>query len=144
LGWLKEEPDKVENCRMIITPAERGEIKIITSAFTLTEVLYLNFNDRIPATEAEKINAFFENDYILTVALDREIAKSAQKLVWEYGVHPKDATHLATALQVALEIVDTFDEELITRFNNRIGTPPLKIGIPRYPLQLSLDDQNRG
>lgn len=139
LGWLKEESDKIENCRSVILAAEKGEVKIITSAFTLVEVLYLKHNDPIPKEDAETVRAFFENDYILTVALDSEIAKTAQNLVWDFGVRPKDATHLGTALQVAVEIVDTFDDELSRKFNKKIGNPPLKIGKPNYPLQLELE-----
>jgi len=142
LGWLKEEEDKVEECRGVISAAENGDIKIFTSAFTMVEVLFLNRNNPIPQEDSERVRAFFENDYILLVTLDREIANVAQDLVWNYGVPYRDAPHLASALQVAVEIVDTFDDTLIQNFNNRIGTPPLRIGRPHCPLQLNLDDNS--
>lgn len=141
LGWLKEEQDKVEDCRRVINAAESGDVKIITSAFTLVEVLFLDRNTPIPQEDSAKVRAFFDNEYILTVGLDREIAEAAQNLVWNYNVPYRDAPHLATALQVAIETVDTFDDTLIQRFNIRIGNPPLRIGRPDLPLQLELEKE---
>lgn len=115
LGWLKEEQDKVEDCRRVIDAAESGDIKIITSAFTLVEVLFLDRSTPIPQEDSDKVRAFFDNEYIFTVALDREIAEVAQNLVWDHGVPYRDAPHLATALQVAIGTFDTFDDTLIQK-----------------------------
>lgn len=143
LGWLKEEHDKINDCRGVIKAAERGSVKIITSTYTLVEVLYLKHKDPIPKEDAEKVKAFFENDYIIMIPLTREIAENAQGLVWDYNLKPQDATHIATALYAEVNIVDTFDETLIDEFNNKIGSPPLHVGKPHLPLQLSLEEKNK-
>ena len=41
LGWLKDEADKVDYCRPVIEAANAGKIKIVTSALTITEVLWM-------------------------------------------------------------------------------------------------------
>jgi len=139
LGWLKQEADKIDDCRGVIEAAKNGDLDIITSALTFVEVLYLKHRDPIPKEEAEKVKRFFENEFIIPVTLDREIAEIAQSIVWDYKVKPSDATHIATALQADVNIVDTFDQELIDKFNKKIGNPPLRIGKPHLPLQLELN-----
>jgi predicted nucleic acid-binding protein len=41
LAWLQEEGDRVRGCGMVIDAAERGKVRIVTSALTLAEVLWL-------------------------------------------------------------------------------------------------------
>ena len=41
LGWLAEEPDKIGHCRPVIEAAEAGNVRILTSALTIAEVLWI-------------------------------------------------------------------------------------------------------
>ena len=141
LAWLKNEQDKVGNCTGIIQACEDGQLKLMTSTLTLVEVLYLNFKDKIPKTESDKIRAFFENDYIVTIPLDRMIAEKAQDLVWDFGVKPKDAVHVASALFAGTRIFDTFDDELSKSFNQKIGEPTIYMGKPSHSYQLKIDEK---
>jgi predicted nucleic acid-binding protein len=137
LGWLAEESDKLADCKAGIVQAEKGDLTIVTSAFTLAEVLHLKGGTPIPAADREKVNDFFENDYILLVDVDRTIAEAAQEVYWSHGVPPKDAIHVATALNALVPIVqlDTFDGPLIA-LSGQIGSPPLTIGRPTFPQEL--------
>ncbi len=136
LGLLKGEADKIDECRNAMRAAEKGDIKIVTSAFTLTEVLKLKGAEPIPPSDAEKVRGFFANEYIVVHDVDRAIAEKAQELVWFHNVKPKDAVHLATALTtgpvVGIEQFDTFDGPLIG-LSGKLGEPPLKIGRPDLP-----------
>jgi predicted nucleic acid-binding protein len=136
LGWLKQEEDKVDECRNAVRAAEKGDIKLVTSAFTLTEVLKLKGADPIPPGDAEKVRGFFANEYIVVHDVDRAIAEMAQELVWFHNVKPKDSVHLATALTtgplVGIEQFDTFDNGLIS-LSGKLGEPALKIGRPDLP-----------
>ena len=138
LGWLNEESDKVEACQGVIDAAEKGEIEIVTSAYTLCEVLYLKGHQPIEKEQAAKIKEFFENDYIHVIPVDRVIADMARDVYWDHNVKPKDAVHVATALRAEVSIFDTFDPELI-RLNNSIGNPPLIIGVPNIPIQREIE-----
>ena len=139
LGWLKGEQDKIDECRAGIKAAEKGDIQIITSSLTLAEVLHLKGKDKIPKADREKVRGFFENDYIALYDVDRTIAELAQDVVWDHGIAPKDAIHVATAMslssRIALDQFDTFDEPLIER-SGKIGEPGLKIGRPNLPIPM--------
>ena len=136
LGWLKAEPEKLIECEAGIRLAERGELTIITSALTITEVLKLKGDPPISKADREKVRGFFENDYIAIYDVDRTVAEKAQDVLWDHGVKPKDAIHVATALltaqNIAIEQLDTFDEPLVQRSGQVGGEPPLKIGLPDF------------
>jgi len=137
LGWLKEEPDKLGECEAGIRLAERGKLVLVTSALTLAEVLSLKGKNPIPVADREKVRRFFENAYIDIYDVDRAIAEAAQDAVWNYGIAPKDAIHVATAISTArdlgIEQLDTFDNALIGH-SRTIGNPPLVIGRPSLPV----------
>ena len=138
IGWLKDEPDKRDSLRSVLDRAEAGSVTIVTSAFTLVEVLRLKNKDPIPKDDAEAIRRFFENDYIALYNVDRTVAEKAQEVVWNHGVKPKDAVHVATALSVGQGVVidqlDTFDGELIG-LSGKIA-PDLRIGRPGFSDEL--------
>ncbi|MGE3955835.1 MAG: type II toxin-antitoxin system VapC family toxin [Vicinamibacterales bacterium] len=140
LGWLSAEPDKVPLCRPVLEAAESGNIVIVTSALTITEVLWIKGYEKISATHAKKIEAFFKHSWIVVRELDRFIAEDARELVWNKNVKPKDAIHLATALRqdVQLDQFDTFDNGLI-RLSGTLGEPGLTIGPPGLPPKLPFE-----
>ncbi len=132
LGWLAEEADKVEECRAVIRAAEEGKTLLITSALTVTEVLWLRGEPRIAAENAEKVQRFFEHQYIVVNDLDRRIAEAAQRLVWHHDIKPKDAIHVASAIDAGVDRMETFDEGLLKK-SGSVGEPPLEIGRPNEP-----------
>jgi predicted nucleic acid-binding protein len=54
---------------------------------------------------------------------------------WNHKVKPKDAIHVATALDAGVGQFDTFDGDLIA-LSGQIGNPPLVIGRPNLPERL--------
>ncbi|MFH1116662.1 MAG: PIN domain-containing protein [Pseudomonadota bacterium] len=141
LGWLKNEPSKASLCEGVIQGAEKGEFLIVTSALTLVEVVKLKHELPIPATDAIRVQKFFESPFIRVRGVDRFLAEKARELVWHYQfLKPKDAVHVATAIDREIRIFDTFDEDLI-RLSGRLGNPPMRIGKPDRAYQLSLMDQ---
>ncbi len=131
LGWLQAEQDKVEQCRQVLAAAEDGKILIVTSALTIAEVLALRGRDKIPPENRDKVESFFRQEYIVVRNITRRIAESARSFVWDYGVAPKDALHVATAIDAKLPLLNTFDQGLHKK-SGLIGDPPLKISAPIY------------
>jgi len=131
LGWLLAEKGKEEHCREVLTAAEDGKVQIVTSALTIAEVLALRGRQRIPATDREKVEAFFRSEYIVVRNITRRVSEAARSYVWDHGVKPKDALHVATAIDAGLPLLNTFDKPLIKK-SGKLGDPPLVIAVPKW------------
>jgi len=143
LGWLKAEPDKVRLCEGVVQAAEAGKVKIVTSALTLTEVIWLKGHPKLPREREDAIRDFFQQEYIQLVNVDRGTAEQARELVWAHNVKPKDAIHVATAIRRKVEVLDTFDGALL-ELNGQLGTPALRIIEPDVESQGELQFPSQG
>ncbi|OLE15173.1 MAG: hypothetical protein AUI36_38285, partial [Cyanobacteria bacterium 13_1_40CM_2_61_4] len=97
LAWLQAEAGRVDLCGQVIEEAKAGNVLLITSALTLTEVLMNRGKPPIPIEDAKKVQDFFQHEWIVVRELDRGTAEEARDVVWNHGVPPKDAIHVATA-----------------------------------------------
>ncbi len=125
----------------VLERANNGELKIITSAYTIAEVIYLKKKGRekINRSDSSTICRFCERDYIIPINVDRYIAEDARNLLWEYeALRPEDAMHVASAIKAGVSILDTFDDYLIKQ-SGKIGDPPLIIGKPSIGYQESFE-----
>lgn len=52
LGWLQEEPGKVEACSGTLERAQDGDVVIVTSALTIAEVLWMRGAPKINEEKA--------------------------------------------------------------------------------------------
>lgn len=138
LSWFNDEEDKVEKCRGVVKQAVDGKLIIVTSALTLTEVVWLKGCPRLNEDSEDTIRLFFEQEYVAVRTVDRIIAERARQLVWKYNVKPKDSIHVATALQLSIPILDTFDTGL-AKLDDKLGNPRLRIGPPNIPYQGEID-----
>lgn len=132
LGWLNGEKGKVEKCDGVLQAAEERKVEIVTSAWTLTEVVKKKGEKPVPKTTEQKIKGFFEQPYIILREVDRRVAETARDLIWAHNLSAPDAVHLATALRLGLSVMDTFDDKLIA-LDGKLGNPPLRIGHPHMP-----------
>jgi len=129
LGWLQAEQGKVELCAGTLRRAELGEVVIFTSALTIAEVLWMRGAPPVTKDKAEIVRKFFRRSHMRVRNVARLIAETAQDLVWDEGIRPKDAIHVATALDAHAIALETFDEGLIAK-SGKVGTPPLTIRKP--------------
>lgn len=137
INYLAGKPE-AEACRQIIEQIkhEVGRHEIVVSIMAETEVVQLG---DLASDEAEKaILEFFGRDYVLRANLDVPVAERTRKLVRAYGLKPQDALHVATALYHKVPIMETFDNEIIKKLNEKEGDPLLVIRKPTYegPLRL--------
>jgi predicted nucleic acid-binding protein len=141
IAWLAKEEDRVDECQGVVRAAEAGRLQIVTSSLTIAEVVKLKHHRVIPPEVGHAVRKFFRQPYILIRELDRFLAEEAQALVWDQGINPKDAVHVATAMRVGVVQLDTFDRALIAK-SRELGSPPLVIGRPDVveQLQLPTDD----
>ena len=143
LAWLQSEAGKADACREVLEAADDGKILLVTSALTLAEVLYLKGARPISKARKDIVVDFFKNDYIAVRNVTRHVAEVARELVWDQGIRPKDAVHVATALEARLSLMNTFDQNLVKK-SPISGNPQLVIAKPsvREP-KLPLDPRPR-
>jgi predicted nucleic acid-binding protein len=139
LGWLQAEPGKAELCAGTLKRGDLGEVIIFTSALTIAEVLWMRGAPMVTQDKADIVRKFFRRSYIRVRNVTRSVSESAQDLVWSHGVKPKDAIHVATALEARVTALETFDDGLLKK-SGTIGNPPLLIRKPIPPPQGSLFD----
>lgn len=102
---------RYEKCRETLQRAERGEIEIATSAFTLAEVCKRHLD---PTSPGAHLPSFFDKPYILLIPVDKQVGLQAQSLqLAGLGVKPPDAVHIASALVWSIPIFQTFDVRLL-------------------------------
>ena len=113
---LSRHPEYIPVLEHITTKAEKSEVLIVTSAFTMAEVAMLS-NGSTDEAQEKAIEDFFENDFIRIIPVDRRIAKKAREILRAYpGVKGKDAIHLATAcVTPGIAIMHTYDRALLNK-----------------------------
>ena len=139
LGWLNNDPGKAARCGGMIQRAERGEVLLVTSALTLAECLWMRGQPKVPKDKAQIVQSFFRRSYIRVYNVTRRLGEQSQALVWDNGIKPKDAIHVATAIHLGVDALETFDVDLIKK-SGTVGDPLLKIRQPEMPRQGDLYD----
>ncbi len=119
LSYLQEEQQTYKMCEGVIEEAHAGNILIVTSVFTITEVLGGGSSKLITRETQTEIDKFFKSSFITVVNVDRSLAEYARSLIWDYNIPKKDSIHIATASMWDIPIIHTFDKEII-RFHNKI------------------------
>ncbi len=157
LGLINSEAGKHTDCRAVWLEVERGETQIITSFFTFAEVFKAKCEGQSkPLNEAneEAVAAFFGDERILPVVVDRRTAERARKLMRLHSEckKPTDAVHLATAILLNVDEMHTYDGSDLLILSGRVArqdgemlvicTPYVKE--PELLLEPKLDEQDEG
>lgn len=125
----------------VLTRASQGDYPIHTSTFTLAEVNKLRKEDRQPAGVSEKILAFFEQEYIKLIDVDRRIGEHANRFCQEFGVYPADAVHLACAIRAGCDVLLAWDDRFA-----KVNHPQISVEEPRmlgqHALELAAEKNN--
>jgi predicted nucleic acid-binding protein len=131
IDLIEETPARIHRLRPIIDAAQAGKVVIVTSAFTMAEVVKVK-NLNLLDEQAEKtVTEFFENPYISIRNVDRFISERARPIVRFFNVKPPDAIHIATALLMEVQTFHTFDGDVL-RHNGKIDG--LRIEVPPEPV----------
>lgn len=129
LGFLQEELDKVADCEQVLQAAQDGTLQIVTSTLTIAEVLRVKKKQPIQKDKRDEVVNFFKNPYIIARNVTRKTAELARDMVWDHGIAPKDAIHVATAIEAGLLRLHTFDQDLLNK-SGKVGNPLLIIEKP--------------
>ncbi|AFY70049.1 PilT protein domain protein [Thalassoporum mexicanum PCC 7367] len=139
LGFFnsESEPHNADECKILIRAAEEGQIRLVTSAFSESEVV--NIKDPsdpksfVEGDIAERvIKEFFTMPWLEIAAYERETGEISRYLCRKYKTKPADATHVATAIQRKVDFFDTVDNTLLDSYPEKVSFPP------RYPKEIIL------
>ena len=112
-NWIsliaEDEVERANMCQRILEDADAGNTVVITSAFTLAEVIKKKGKPLLPESDEHTIVKFFEQPYVLIHDVTRRVAEQARHLSRRYGLRPSDAIHLATALVGNADYFETWN-----------------------------------
>lgn len=135
---IQRTPEHIAEIEPLINEAESGNLQILLSTFSLMEVYKdLDGENAMSKDDDELIVSFFENPFFIFKDLTYPIALSARQISREFGVKPKDAVHVATALYYKIPIFFSYDERLLNK-TGKIGNPALEIVKPFWKGQPEL------
>ena len=129
--------NRAEIAQHILEDAEQGKVTILTSAFTLAEVLKKKGRPVLAVAAEETIRSYFEHSFIRIVVLDRVIGELAASVARQHNLSPPDAIHVASALTWKADVLHTWDDGLVKK-SGQIGNPPLRIEHPGWTGQQPL------
>ena len=139
LAVLNNEEPYASTCIQILEEAKKNSVELVISPLTMAEtVRSKGASAPIPIKHQERIADFFENDYMRFRVIDRLIAKRSLDLCWNAGLHPRDALHVAVALEEGCDVLETRDGKLLR--NN--GLKGLTIREPFWEVQTEITDDN--
>jgi predicted nucleic acid-binding protein len=98
--------------RTAIERAEAGELELVTSTVTLTEVLTLPFQQQADAIAETYRAILLGSPYTRIFSVDPEIAELAARLRANYRIKTPDAIQLAVSIQAGCEAFLTNDRNL--------------------------------
>ncbi len=90
----------------------RGDISVVTSAITMTEVLVHPFKHGNANLVAEFRQLFVNTRHFQTVSVTPEIAEIAARLRADHAIRTPDALHAATAIHYNADCFLTNDDHL--------------------------------
>lgn len=129
---ILNDDEGADDCEKILDDAREGKTEIVVSPLVQVEVVRPRGSPHpLPKEDEEKIRAFFENDYLKWRNIDRKIADLARDLCWNHRVHPRDAIHLAVAIDTHCDLLETMDERLLG-LSGQIQGVSLKIAKPKW------------
>lgn len=126
-----KEAGRVDDCLRIEKAAKEGRVQIYTSTATFVECVWIKgVPDKLSKEHENVIQRYFMHKFIVPINCDRLIAESARNLIWEFPhLRPKDAIHVASALSQQIDVLHSYDKDLV-KLDGRVGNPPLSICEP--------------
>jgi predicted nucleic acid-binding protein len=138
IDYIERSPGRIDTLDAIVTSAEKGHARIVTSALSLAEVCKLKNLGLLAELKEKLITKFFENDYIVVRNVDRATSEYARAIIRAHDLKPPDALHISTALLAKVDVLHTYDKDDLIPLDKKIGIPPLRVEEPHWVFQQEL------
>ncbi len=132
LAYVSGEADRAPTIELLFEKSEAGEIDIVTSTTSITEVTYVLGEQEAekldPDIESKLDNLFGDVKTVVLAEFSSLVARDARTLIRESLVlpvntlKPMDAIHLATAQRLRVQEFLTYDKKVL-RHNGRFSFP---------------------
>lgn len=141
ISFLQDEPDRAEHVERLLERAERGEVQVLISAITITEVLKGPKATDAPLTPGQerKFTDFIDHPFITVVSVDPVVASRARDLRRAVpGLKTPDAIVVATALVSHAKTLYSYDADDHHPLNGDARVDGLEIVVPPVEHQLTM------
>ena len=103
-------------CETLLRGARDGQFLILTSTFTISEVVYLKRSSlpnprRLTPQEADRISAMFRWPWLKKVDVDQRVAFKAVELSRDFDLLPSDAVQAASAILNEVSALHRWDRD---------------------------------
>jgi len=133
IDLIQQTTSRIEVLEQLRSQAQRGEIDIVTSSYTLAEVIKDDKGAPVNDDDEQRIATLFLEPYIGVRLLHRQVGNKARQIARAHSLKPGDAIHVATAILEEADVLHTYDEKRLLKRNGVIGDPPLRIERPSVP-----------
>jgi len=109
---IYERSSQATNSRKVLAAVEKGEVTAYTSTLTWDEVVWVvrRVLGRADSIQAGEKLAAYPN--LRFVPASEELIRSAQRLLSEYNIAPRDAIHLTSAISKTVDALVSDDSDL--------------------------------
>jgi len=112
----KVETERREICEDILRNAKAGKVRLLTSTYTIAEVIRPKSKSipgasRLTADQIQKIEGMFRWKWIQKIDVDQRVAFKAVELARDYDLLPADAVHAASAILENVTILQQWDRD---------------------------------
>jgi len=140
IDYLSGEHELRESMAMVIEDWRAGLVTIVTSALTIAEVFFVRVGGRVIRERDADIETLFNPPIgarLILVETSRLTAYLARGLARDQAISPRDAVHVASALEAHCPLMHTNDEPLWAKSGTVGGDPVLRIEPPTWQRQLT-------
>ncbi len=108
----EEEEERRQICEDILPHAKDGKVEIITSMFTLVEVIRpkaIKYPKPLTDGQVVLLDGMFKWPWVKKIQVHEDLAREAGKLARAHGLKPADAIHAATAIAEKADQLQRWD-----------------------------------
>ena len=138
IDWLdKKRPDRINLIDPLVSMAQNGELKIITSVIAEGEVIKWPEEGISDQESNRRIADFFKNPWIIRRSVDTRVMGVVRQIRLINKLKLPDAIHVATALISEVAALHTFDHDHLIKRTGKFtidGKFFLKIVEPENPI----------
>ena len=114
--------------------AEDGNIIVMTSAYTLAEVLKVDENELSNDEQEVRIQQLFLQPWLSIIEYERKVAEISRDIARRYSIKPGESIHLATAIRSKADCLITTDEKL-SKKQDQFADFPIPLRRPFFTRQ---------